>query len=227
MAKKENGKLGEIIANARLLLDFAVVIVLALIDAGGTDAHIRAFLGTSEEERRRSKELADKVARFIIAEMVRFQTTVSAPIMVTVDYIFPDFDVLKAWFTGYLHPSYKNIVFTTILACAKVQCKVGNKNFVLVHLGANASTDEVLAELDRLGLRPAFATELYAYSRANPTAGLEFPIVALGDTAPVDGFRRVACLSRGGGVRAFGLRWYDDGWGGFFRFLAVRKEVLV
>ena len=84
-----------------------------------------------------------------------------------------------------------------------------------------------LAELDRLGLRPAFYAELYAYSRSNPDAGLEFPIVALGDTALLGRVRNVAYVYRGGYRRALDLCGIVSDWSYDGRFLATEKDITI
>ncbi|KKR48343.1 MAG: hypothetical protein UT86_C0007G0022, partial [Candidatus Magasanikbacteria bacterium GW2011_GWC2_40_17] len=86
------------------------------------------------------------------------------------------------------------------------------------------STDEVLAEMDRHGLRPALYEELLAFGAKYPDEQRQFPIIALGSVWRGFGGRlRVAYLSRGGSERSLSLYWFGGDWNGFCRFLAVRK----
>jgi hypothetical protein len=99
------------------------------------------------------------------------------------------------------------------------------RELVLVHLNKVATTDEVLAELDRRGLRPAKIEELLVLGALRPELQREFPLVAIGShwLSP-DGYRRFVSLGwRGSERQVLGLFWSDD-WAGFCRFLAVRKD---
>ena len=94
----------------------------------------------------------------------------------------------------------------------------------LVHLNRDASTDSVLAELDRRGLRPATLAELLAFGAKHPNLQKEFPIIALGSVwRHWGGSRGVACLAGWGGERSLSLDWLGHDWGRCCRFLAVRK----
>lgn len=98
------------------------------------------------------------------------------------------------------------------------------RELVLVHPNKVASTDEVLAELDRHGLRPAKIEEILALGAAHPELQREFPIVELGSSF-VDGLgsRRFAYLGRYVALRGLRLFCDVDGWGVRCRFLAARK----
>ena len=87
----------------------------------------------------------------------------------------------------------------------------------------DASTDEVLAEMDRRGLRPALYEELLGFAEKYPDEQRKYPIVALGSEADVGGRRRVAYLWDGGDGRSLNLGWIGSGWNDDYRFLAARK----
>lgn len=101
----------------------------------------------------------------------------------------------------------------------------GKKEVVgeLVKYESTMSSEAVLADLDKNGLRPATIEELLAFGAAFPELQRKFPIVALGSIAEVDGGRGMACLGRGDSKRYLRLRWFDRGWFAHCRFLAVRK----
>lgn len=100
---------------------------------------------------------------------------------------------------------------------------------VLVHLNRRASDEEVLAELQQYGLRPATMAELAAFGEQYPDQQCKYLIVALGSVGTDHhGDRSVGCLVgrplvgrppyRGLNVFPLGFGWAEHG-----RFLAVRK----
>jgi hypothetical protein len=95
------------------------------------------------------------------------------------------------------------------------------RELILVHLGHVASTDEVLHQLDDLGVRPARIEELLAFGAAYPQAQRQFPIVALG--AIETSYRRRPFLWGSPRVRHLDLRFDEHSWGGNIRFLTVRN----
>lgn len=101
---------------------------------------------------------------------------------------------------------------------------------VLVHLDRTATTDEVLAELDRRGLKPARIEHLLRYGADHPEEQRQYPIVCLGSSLCLPrclprGRRRFPFLGEGDGVRELNLSWSGPvhHWRGVFRFLALRK----
>src|ERR1039458_7111616 len=98
-------------------------------------------------------------------------------------------------------------------------------NIELVHFNRNIESDTALAELDKMGLRPATLPELLAFGAKYPDKQREFPIVALGSVwRSLNGDRYVACLCCDGSKRFLRLFWLEDGWAAFCRFAAVRKS---
>jgi len=95
----------------------------------------------------------------------------------------------------------------------------------LIHLNRDASTKEVLEELDRRDLRPGTIEELLALGAKYLELQKKFPIIAFGSVWRVpNGGRVVLYLYWSGIERSLDLddddarRWDDD-----CRFLAVRK----
>ncbi|MFA6447162.1 MAG: hypothetical protein WCW31_02790 [Patescibacteria group bacterium] len=138
-------------------------------------------------------------------------------------YTIPAMDELKRRFSGYVNPAYEGIAFEPIKVCEKVSRETCEVEFEYVHLGHDASNDEVLAEIDKRGLRPALPEELLGFAEKYPDEQLKHPIVALGSVTSVDGDRRVAYLWGDGDGRGLRLGWVDFDWSGDYRFLAVRK----
>lgn len=95
---------------------------------------------------------------------------------------------------------------------------------VLVHFNRDIESDDAVKEQEQMGLRPATLPELLAFGAKYPDVQREFPIVALGSSW-VDPFgdRHVPSLDRWDDERELYLDYYDDGWDGDCRFLAVRS----
>jgi hypothetical protein len=94
----------------------------------------------------------------------------------------------------------------------------------LVHFDRVMSSDDVLSELDRRGLRPATLPELLAFGAKYPEKQREFPIVALASVwRSWVGSRHVPCLWSDADGRYLGLGWLVCRWGAHYRFAAVRK----
>jgi len=94
----------------------------------------------------------------------------------------------------------------------------------LIHFNRDMSTDEVLAELDKKGLRPAELHELLALGEKHPDLQREFPIIALGSVwRRSSGFRSCPCLSKDGSERDLDLGWFGHEWDARCRFAALRK----
>jgi hypothetical protein len=96
-------------------------------------------------------------------------------------------------------------------------------DIVLFHFDKKMTTEQVLAEMDRLGLRPIILRELLSLGAQRPVLQREFPIVALGQMQQVLGGRRVAFLDRFGSERSLHMDWADGYWSDLCRFAAVRK----
>lgn len=97
---------------------------------------------------------------------------------------------------------------------------------VLVHLDECLTTDQVKAELDRRGLKPASIVELLALGSAHPELQREFPLVALGSSwRHPDGYVYVPELWDDHGKRKLSLDYVHPGdtWDESNRFVAVRK----
>lgn len=94
----------------------------------------------------------------------------------------------------------------------------------LVHFGREMTTDDVIGELNKQGLRPAELPELLVLGENYPDIQREYPIVALGSRWQfLRGHWRVPCLSGSGAGRSLRLDRIDNGWIGVCRFAAVSK----
>lgn len=99
------------------------------------------------------------------------------------------------------------------------------KNIVLFHFNKYMESDDVIAEMNKAGYRPANADEILALGEAHPDLQREFPIVALGSVwRSPGGSRDMLCLNRRGFKRNLVLLCFGGGWLNVgFRFAAVCK----
>jgi hypothetical protein len=94
----------------------------------------------------------------------------------------------------------------------------------LVHFDKVMSTDAVLAELDKMGLRPAELQHSLAFGEKYPEVQRKFPVVFLGSVwQDPYGTRYCPFLFRFDAERRLYLVWIVVDWHGGCRFAAVRK----
>ncbi len=95
----------------------------------------------------------------------------------------------------------------------------------LVHFNKGMSSEEVLSELKNRGYKPAALSELLAFGEKYPQEQRKCPIVALGSFwRHWHSHRYVPALWGLSGSRRLSLYWFELGWRGRFRFLAVRES---
>lgn len=102
----------------------------------------------------------------------------------------------------------------------------GKKELVpaILHYAKPMSSEDVIREMDKRGLRPATIHELCVYGEKYPDEQRKYPIVALGSVWRV--FGGLPCgvyLDSYGSERLLDLSVWGDGWHGDHRFLAFRK----
>lgn len=147
----------------------------------------------------------------------------NAPFTALVVYLQPEFEELERRFPAYVNPDYKGKRFDPIERCKVVSKENREVAFEYVHMDRDASTDEVLAEMDRKGLRPALYEELLGFAEKYPDEQRKHPIVALGSETCVRSCRRVACLWDDVDGRGLRLSWVVSDWNTYYWFLAVRE----
>jgi len=95
---------------------------------------------------------------------------------------------------------------------------------LLVRYDCRMTSEEVLGELDKEGLRPAELPEFLAFGAEYPEVQRQFSVVGLGSVwKDRKGYRNVPCLYEASEARYLDLHWWDDGWYSFSRFAALRK----
>lgn len=100
--------------------------------------------------------------------------------------------------------------------------KIRSTDYNLYHFDRYISSEEVIKEMEKDGYAPANIYELLEWEGWNDKDW----VVALASVCRVSGDRRVPCLSRFDSERDLSLVYWDDGWDGFCRFLAVRNSSL-
>lgn len=94
----------------------------------------------------------------------------------------------------------------------------------LLHYNKSMTSQQVLDDMERQGLRPATFLELLWIGILHPELQRIFPIVALGTVVALGSDRRVAFLGRHDRERYLYLSWFDGyDWNEVDRFAAVRK----
>jgi hypothetical protein len=99
-----------------------------------------------------------------------------------------------------------------------------NAEIVLVRFDLRITSENVLSELDKEGLRAAELPEFLAFGAEYPEVQREFSVVGLGSVwQDPKGYRNVPCLYTASEGRYLDLHWWDDGWYSYSRFAALSK----
>jgi len=101
--------------------------------------------------------------------------------------------------------------------------KKSEKDVVLFHFNKDMSSEAVIAEMDKVGYKPASIWDLLGLAVKEPNLQREFPIVALGSVCKVDGHRDGPYLYRDSDGRYLDLHCFGDDWHDDDRFAGVRK----
>lgn len=149
--------------------------------------------------------------------------SLTAPVV----YDQPTLKKLDSWFSFGVDRDYidKRFAPIPIKSNRVVSRKSREVAFEYVCMDRDASTDAVLVEMDRKGLRPALYEELLGFLKKYPQEKQKRPsIVALGSVTWMCGYY-VACLSNFGFNWGLNLQKFDQIWSENDRFLAVPLQV--
>lgn len=97
---------------------------------------------------------------------------------------------------------------------------VRSSEYKVFTFGRRISSEVAVAEMEKEGYLAANLAELFSWKDASKGS----PILALGQSAQVDGDREVPGLWHDDGTWGLGLGSWDDGWDSDGRFLAVRNQ---
>ena len=194
--------------------------------SGTTSGLLRRFLGAVTEQmpdvtRERMVYLADHRVDLaqILSEAFQLELSTYA---ITVDYSQSIEQMVAALrCDGYVNPEIKTANFGEEIK-AKKSAKE-DLEVVLLPFNREVTSQEVLDEMEKKGLRPATLAEPLAFGAKHPDFQREFPIVALGSSCVLHGDRRVACLWGSASGRSLSLSYFGHRWSARYRFLAVSK----
>ena len=97
----------------------------------------------------------------------------------------------------------------------------GETEYKLFHFNTSVSSKTAIQKIEEQRYAPANLYELLSWEDWNEKDW----VVALGSVAKVDGYRYVPVLYKDASKRSLDLSWFDGGWFGGSRFLAVRYSV--
>ncbi|MFH1353663.1 MAG: hypothetical protein ABIH36_00020 [bacterium] len=102
----------------------------------------------------------------------------------------------------------------------------GPRRPYLAHFNKTVTSQHVEEVAEEMGYEVALVEDLLSVGSHPEHRKLQrqFPIIALGSSAVLYGFRRVPCLYGWLDERELYLRCYDGGWAGHCRFLLVGKD---
>jgi len=93
---------------------------------------------------------------------------------------------------------------------------------ILVRFEGRMTSENVLTELTKNGMRAAELPEFLAFGAQYPEVQRRFSIVGLGsECRDRSGYRSVPCLYEASEGRYLDLHWWDDGWYSYSRFAAI------
>jgi len=216
MAKKD---VSAIVSGGGLFLSIMTGLTSAVRKLGGSDDDIHR-LATPDGER-----TLEEMAKLIVQ-------TPSHTFSVTVDYGKSLPEMIAAGNYNWVNSDITSEHFPLTPPTAPVGSgpyrtlhdSPGTVTIELVHLNKMVSTEDVLAELERRGFRPANLAELLALGATYPDTQRQFPIIALGSVWQHPyGHRSVPCLYEDDGKRGLNLDWIGYDWHARCRFAVVRK----
>lgn len=228
---KKNQVIGDVVSNFGFAFEVFKVIAHAVMAKGGDMQHLRRIV--------KEPALQQQIADLIVSASA--EATAGRPadseiehplgeneFLVYVDYDMPRDKVeLEAKFCkgGVADCFYGDYEWQLHSSCTKIDQMPGKRIMLIKHFGRETTSEENIAEMDKLGYRPATHLEAYAFAKANPEQQMKFWIIALGSYVRYPAGRYVAALYHSGyeDRRTFTYDYLDGEWGACQRFLFVRK----
>ncbi len=214
---KKDQAIGDVVGNFGFAFEVLKVIAHAVMAKGGNMQHLRRIV--------KEPALQRQIADLIVPDGEGVERPLGeGEYLVPVGYDMPhDKEKLEAEFSkdGVSELFYDNYEWQPHSSCAEIDQTPGNRVMLLKHFGRNTTSEANIAEMDKLGYRPATHLEAYAFSKANPELQRQFWIVALGSSTLLGGGRCVAVLRSDSGRRILVNDWFDYGWLSDYRFLFV------
>ncbi|MCI0479541.1 hypothetical protein L0Y59_03270, partial [Candidatus Uhrbacteria bacterium] len=175
--KKDQG-IGDVVSNFGFAFELLKVIAHAVMAKGGNMQHLRRIV----KEPALQRQIADLI--------VPAGSEVERPLAeneyrVPVSYSMPrDKATLESEFSknGVSDLFTGNDEWQPHSSCVDIDQTPGNRVMLLKHFGRDTTSEANIAEMDKLGYRPATHLEAYAFAKANPELQRQFWIVALGSS---------------------------------------------
>lgn len=215
--KKDQG-IGEVVGNLGFAFELLKVIAHAVMAKGGTMSHLRRIV--------KEPALQRQIANLVVGSEVE-RPLGEGEYLVPVSYdMLRDKVKLEAEFSegGVSELFYGNYEWQNHSSCAEMDQTPGNRVMLLKCFERDTTSEDAIAEMDKLGYRPATHLEAYAFAKASPDLQRRFWIVALGSSAVFGDFQYVAVLHSDSGRRVLGCDWFGLEWGSGGRFLFVRHS---
>ena len=214
--KKDQG-IGDVVSNLGFAFEVFKVIAHAVLAKGGTMQHLRRIV--------KETSLQKQIAELIVpAGSATEKPLGEGEYLIPVTYTLPSkADLEKEYGKGNVSDLFDGRPFQKHASCEGMDETPGDKVFLVKHFGRETESEANIAEMDKLGYRPATHLEAYAFAKAQPELQRQFWIVALGSFAVLVDDRYVAMLRSVSSGRIFGLSWFVSRWNSDYRFLFVRK----
>ncbi|MBD3281266.1 hypothetical protein GF391_00785 [Candidatus Uhrbacteria bacterium] len=216
---KKDQAIGEVLGDLGFAFEVFKVIAHAVLAKGGTMQHLRRVVKESALQ----KQIADLI---VSAGSEIKRPLVDGEYLVPVAYEMPhNKGILESEFSkdGVSELFYGNYEWKNHSSCAEIDQRPGERIMLVKYFNRAIKSEDAIAEMDKLGYRPATHLEAYAFAKANPELQRQFWIVALGSSTIYGYDRSVAVLRSGSGRRVLGSDWFGYEWGSGDRFLFVRK----
>lgn len=216
--KKDQG-IADVVSNFGFAFEVLKVIAHAVMAKGGTMQHLRRVVKESALQ----KQIADLIVP-AGSEMER--PLVDGEYRVPVAYDMPHTkSALESEFSkdGVSELFYGNYEWKNDRSCAEIDQTPGERIMLVKHFNRAIESEDAIAEMDKLGYRPATHLEAYAFAKVNPELQRQFWIVALGSSSMCGVNRFVAVLLSLSAWRVLAGFWFGRGWHSGDRFLFVRK----
>lgn len=216
--KKDQG-ISDVVSNFGFAFELLKVIAHAVMAKGGNMQHLRRIV----KEPVLQRQIADLV---VPAGSEVERPLADGEYLVPVAYDMPrDKGKLEAEFSkdGVSDLFYGNYEWKNHSSCAEIDQTPGNRVMLVKYFDRSTMSEVYIAEMNKLGYRPATHLEVYAFAKANPELQRQFWIVALGSSAMGDDGHCVAVLDSESDERLLGHGWFDSEWALGHRFLFVRK----
>jgi hypothetical protein len=214
-------------------LEFTYEVVKAIADAvmarGGGMQHLRRIVN--------EPALARQIADLIVPAGSEVERPLGEnEYLVPVAYDMPrDRAKLESEFSkdGVSEMFYGNYEWQLHVSCIKIDQTPGERIMLVKHFrgswsdscGRNTTSEANIAEMDKLGYRPATHLEAYAFAKANPELQRQLQIVAPGSSVWSGGHRYVAVLRGDSRGRILTCDLSDREWDSGYRFLFVRQMI--